>query len=170
MSDDVRDAYDAMAPLYASLFLSDLDGDTNAVDWLARFATLAARREGIVADLGCGPGHAINHLSELGLAAIGFDLSPGQIAEARNAFPHLTFQVGDLTALDLADSSVGGIVSRYSVIHLHPTRLGDVFEQWMRVLEPAAPVLVSFFGSTSAETMAFPSITRSQRPTPCSRR
>ena len=41
-------------------------------------------------------------------------------------------------------------MSRYSIIHLHPSRLGDVFGEWVRVLEPRAPVLVSFFGSTSA--------------------
>lgn len=145
-----------MASRYASLFLGDLEGDTNALDWLAAFAELAAPRDGIVADLGCGPGHVVNHLSELGLTVIGYDLSPGQIVEARKAFPDLDFQVGDLTALDLGDSTLGGIVSRYSIIHLPPTRLGDVFEEWLRVLEPAAPVLVSFFGSASADAHGRP--------------
>jgi hypothetical protein len=61
------------------------------------------------------------------------------------------FRVGDLTALDNADSSVGGIVSRYSLIHMLPSRLGNVFEEWMRVLEPGAPVLLSFFAACSAD-------------------
>lgn len=145
-----------MAPLYASLFLGDLNGDTNARDWLAAFAELAARQDGIVADLGCGPGHVVHHLSERGLPVVGYDLSPGQIAQARNAFPDLQFHVGDLTALDNADSSLGGIVSRYSLIHMLPSRLSAVFGEWMRVLEPGAPVLVSFFGSTSAEAHGTP--------------
>lgn len=156
VDDAVRAAYDALAPLYASLFLRDLDGDTDALAWLADFANLAAHRTGSVADLGCGPGHVVDHLAGLGLSVIGLDLSPGQIAEARKAFPLSTFQVGDLTALALADSSLGGIVSRYSLIHLPPDRLGAVFEEWLRVLEPAAPVLVSFFGSTSAEAHGTP--------------
>ena len=156
MTDAVRDSYDGMAKLYAELFLGDLDQDRNSRDWLAAFAELAAPRRGPVADLGCGPGHVTNHLSELGLTVVGYDLSPGQIAEARTAFPDAEFHVGDLTALDVADSSVGGIVSRHSLIHLLPSRLGEVFEEWMRVLEPGAPVFVSFFGSLTGDAHGTP--------------
>ncbi len=100
--------------------------------------------------LDAGPATFVNHLSELGLTAVGYDISPNQIAEARNTFPDSQFHVGDLAALDNPDSSLGGIVARYSLIHMAPSRLGDVFEEWMRVLEPGAPVLVSFFASSSA--------------------
>lgn len=150
MSDEVRHAYDAVAELYASLNIDALDRDTNARDWLAAFAGLAAQRSGIVADLGCGPGHIVDHLCGLGLRVVGYDLSAGQIAQARLTFPGSEFHVGDLTALEMADSSLGGIVSRYSIIHLRPGDLGHVFEEWWRVLEPGAPVLVSFFGSRAA--------------------
>lgn len=150
MTGEVRDAYDAMAGLYAELFCEELDRDTNGTNWLAAFAQLATTSSNPVADLGCGPGHVTNHLSGLGLEVVGSDLSPGQIAEARKAFPRLPFRVGDLAALDVADASLGGIVARYSLIHLHPSRLDDVFEEWMRALQPKAPVLVSFFGSTTA--------------------
>lgn len=148
----VQDAYDAVAEQYAALFLGDLDRDTNAQQWLTRFAELAARSTGPIADLGCGPGHVVDHLAGLGLTAVGFDISPGQIAEARNAFPASQFHVGDQAALDSADASVGGIVSRYSLIHLLPDRLTGIFDEWMRVLESGAPVLVSFFGATTADT------------------
>lgn len=150
MSVEVRDSYDAVAELYASLNLDALDGDANARYWLATFAEQAASRPGAVADLGCGPGHVVDHLSDLGLTVIGYDLSPGQIAMARRAFPDSEFRVGDLGALDVTDSSIGGIVSRYSIIHTAPSLLGAVFDEWMRVLEPEAPLLVSFFGSLSA--------------------
>lgn len=156
MTDEVRESYDAMAELYTSLNLRALDGDANARDWFAAFAKLATTQSGPVADLGCGPGHVVDHLAELGLTVIGYDLSPGQIAEAQRAFPDSQFHVGDLAALDNADSSLGGIVSRYSLIHMAPSRLGGVFGEWMRVLEPGAPVVVSFFGSSSAETHGTP--------------
>ena len=42
MTDEVRDSYDAMAKLYAELFLGDLDQDRNSRDCLAVFAELAA--------------------------------------------------------------------------------------------------------------------------------
>ncbi len=151
MADEVRDSYDAMSKLYAELFLNGLDGDTNAREWLAKFATGAATQSGPVADLGCGPGPVVHHLSELGLAAVGYDISPGQIKEARQAFPQSEFHVGDLGALDIADSSLGGIVSRYSLIHMVPSLISGVLEEWMRVLEPGAPVLVSFFGAVTED-------------------
>lgn len=156
MTDEVRDSYDAMAEQYASLVLGELDWDTNLRDWFAAFAEMAAPQKGVVADLGCGPGHITNHLTELGLTVVGYDLSPGQISQAQHAFPDSQFHVGDLTALEHADSSLGGIVSRHSLIHLLPSRLGEVFEEWMRVLEPGAPVGVSFFGSLSAEAHGTP--------------
>ena len=59
--------------------------------------------------------------------------------------------MGDFAPLDVTDSSVGGIVSRYSVIHIVPSLLSEVFAEWMRVLEPEAPDLVSFFCSLSAD-------------------
>ena len=156
MTDEVRDSYDAMAELYTKLALGEIDRRPLDRDWLATFAELAASRDGAVADLGCGSGHVVNHLSELGLTAIGYDLSPGLIVEARREFPDGQFHVGDLTALDMADSSLGGIVARYSLIHMLPSRLDSVFHEWMRVLEPGAPVLVSFFASPSAEAHGTP--------------
>lgn len=152
----IGDAYDANAELYASLFLNELDRDTQSKRWLATFAELAAQQNGPVADLGCGPGSVVNHLCGLGLTAIGFDLSPGQIAQARQAFPGLRFEVGDLAKLEFADSALGGIVARYSVIHEQPSDLDAIFTEWLRALEPGAPMLVSFFGSRSAAAHGMP--------------
>lgn len=156
MSDLVRDAYDANAELYASLFLNELDLDTQSTRWLADFAELAAECSGQVVDLGCGPGSVVNHLSRLGLTATGTDISPGQVMQAREAFPDLHFDVGDLAKLEYADSSLGGIVSRHSLIHIDPDALGDIFAEWFRAMEPGAPVFVSFFGSRSAEAHGTP--------------
>lgn len=156
MTELVREAYDANAEQYASLFLNELDRDTQSTKWLAEFTRLAAARRGRIADLGCGPGGTVHHLTSRGLAATGIDLSPAQIAQARRAFPDLHFEVGDLTTLPFEDASLGGIVSRYSLIHLHPSDLDDVFVEWFRALEPGAPVFVSFFGSTSADAHGTP--------------
>ncbi len=156
MTDEVRDSYDAMAELYTKLAIGEIGRRPIDRDWLTAFAELAASSDGAVADLGCGPGHVVNHLSELGLTAIGYDFSPGLIAAARREFPDAQFRVGDLAALDIADSSLGGVVARYSLIHMPPSRLGSVFDEWMRVLEPGAPVLVSFFAAPSAEAHGTP--------------
>ena len=156
MTGHVRDSYDAIAEKYAELFLGALDEDTQTKEQLAVFAERASLRDGPVLDVGCGPGDVTNHLAERGLIVSGQDLSPGQIAQARKAFPDRDFSVGDLTALDVADSSLGGIVAKYSVIHIEPALLGEVFREWLRALEPSAPVALSFFGSKSADAHGTP--------------
>lgn len=156
MSENVQDSYDALAELYASLFLDALDHDTNATAWLATFAELAAADAGSVADLGCGPGLVTDHLARLGLEVVGYDLSPGQIEQARHAFPDRRFHVGDLTDLAVPDATFAGIVSRYSIIHLPPEQHIDAFDEWRRVLRPGAPALVSFFGSLTRDAHGAP--------------
>ena len=151
MSDEVRASYDDAAELYASLFIGDLHGTPMAKHWLGEFAELAAGSGGRVADLGCGPGHVVEHLSGLGLDVVGYDLSPRMIEQARLAFPDADVRVGDFTALGLAAETFSGIVSRYSLIHLLPTQLQEVFVEWRRLLVPDAPLLVSFFGARSVE-------------------
>jgi SAM-dependent methyltransferase len=156
MTDDVRDSYDLMAERYTEAALGDIDRDIPDRAWLAEFAQLAALCAGPVADLGCGPGYVTNHLSELGLTALGYDLSPALIFEAQRAFPELKFEVADLTALDIASSSLAGIVARYSLIHMPPIELASAFAEFARLLNPGAPVLVSFFAANSAQRHGSP--------------
>jgi ubiquinone/menaquinone biosynthesis C-methylase UbiE len=156
MTDAVRDSYDVRAKEYAHLFLDHLDRVSHDREWLGAFARLASPGAGVVADVGCGPGYIVNHLAELGVKAIGYDISPAMIDEARRAFPGSEFHVGDLTSLDIADSSLAGIVARYSLTHMAPAQLTDAFGEWFRVLKPRAPVLVSFFASNSSVTHGLP--------------
>lgn len=156
LSSQVRDAYDDNAELYASLFSHDLDNDHQTTRLLAQFAELARHLGSPVIDVGCGPGSVVHHLSGLGLEASGLDISAGQIAQARLAFPGLRFEVGDLARLDLPDCSLGGIVSRYSIIHAVPGSLPAVFGEWHRALESLAPLFISFFGSRSSEAHGTP--------------
>lgn len=154
--DVVRDSYDAKAEVYTDFALGDLDRVRGDRDWLASFAELARPLGGQVADLGCGPGHIVNHLTTLGLEAFGCDFSPAMIAEAQRIFPDLDFQIGNLRDLDVDGSCLAGIVSRYSLIHISPEELGRIFSEWFRVLVPQAPLLISFFASPSAETHGKP--------------
>ena len=150
MTSSVGEAYDAIAEQYAALFIHELDEDVQSQRWLCEFATIAREQAGPVADLGCGPGSSVRHLHDLGVDAFGVDLSPGQLAQARRAYPGLPLMVSDLTNLGHADSALGGIVARHSIIHLDPAALGGVFAEWRRVLAPGAPLFLSFFGSRTA--------------------
>ena len=150
VTSSVGEAYDAIAEQYAALFLHELDEDVQSQRWLREFAAIAREQAGPVADLGCGPGSSVRHLHDLGVNAFGADLSPGQLAQARQAHPGLPLIAGDLTNLGHADSALGGIVARHSIIHLNPSDLGRVFAEWRRVLAPGAPLFLSFFGSRTA--------------------
>ncbi|WP_084590043.1 class I SAM-dependent methyltransferase [Lentzea albidocapillata] len=119
---------------------------------LAAFAELA---DGPVADLGCGPGHLTAHLHSLGLDAFGLDLSPAMIALAREAHPELRFDQGSMTALDLADGVLGGILAFYSVIHMPPDELPAVFAEFFRVLAPGGHLLLGFYAGDDPEPQEF---------------
>lgn len=155
MADDVGDSYDSMAELYATLD-HRIDRIPSDREWFDKFVQVAATGEGTIADFGCGPGHVVNELSELGLAAVGYDISPGQVAQANLAFPDLEFHVGNIAAPDIDVSAFGGIVSRYSIIHMLPERLAGTFTEWFGLLESGAPLLVSFFAAPSAEAHGSP--------------
>ncbi|MEV7401548.1 class I SAM-dependent methyltransferase [Streptomyces sp. NPDC091267] len=150
------DAYDAVAVLYSDLFRDSLDSLPLDRAVLAAFAELArATDAGPVAELGCGPGHLTAHLRGLGLDVHGVDLSPVMIGLAREAYPDLRFEAGSMTALDLADGTLGGIVSWYSVIHVPPRELPPYFSEFRRVLRPGAAFLLGFFEAEDGPVAAF---------------
>jgi SAM-dependent methyltransferase len=140
-----RVAYDTVAADYADLLRTELARKPIDRALLGVFAELV-RADGNepVADLGCGPGRVTAHLHALGLAAFGIDLSPAMVSVARRDHPALRFDEGSMTALDLADAALGGIVAWYSIIHTPPDRLPAVFAEFHRVLKPGGHLLLAF--------------------------
>ena len=140
-----RAFYDAVAADYAERFRDELAGKPLDRAFLAGFAELVqAAGAGPVADLGSGPGRVTAHLQALGLTVFGVDLSPQMVALARRAHPGLRFDEGSMTALDLPDGALGGIVAWYSIIHIPQGRLPEVFAEFNRVLAPGGYVLLAF--------------------------
>jgi ubiquinone/menaquinone biosynthesis C-methylase UbiE len=74
----------------------------------------------------------------------GVDLSPGMVAQARSAHPGLQFDVGSMTALDLPDGALAGVVAWYSIVNIPTGRLPEVFAEFARVLGPGGQVLLAF--------------------------
>ncbi|SCL69680.1 class I SAM-dependent methyltransferase [Micromonospora chersina] len=143
---ETRGAYDTVAVDYAALVparLSELPLDRAL---LGAFAERARAAGGPVADLGCGPGHVTAHLSNLGVDAFGVDLSPRMVALARQAYPELRFEVGSMTALDLPDGRLGGVLSWWSIVHTPRELLPRVFAEFHRVLAPGGHALLGFHG------------------------
>ncbi|MFD4194889.1 class I SAM-dependent DNA methyltransferase [Amycolatopsis thermoflava] len=107
---DTRAAYDAIAGEFAEWIRDELAVKPLDRAVLAAFAELA---DGPVADVGCGSGRITAHLRGLGVDAFGIDLSPEMVAVARRTHPGVRFEVGSMTALDLPDGSLGGLVAWY---------------------------------------------------------
>lgn len=140
-----REAYDAAAATYAQLFRDSLRDCPLDRAMLGAFAeAVRASGDGRVADLGCGPGHITAHLEELGLVACGVDASPAMIELARQAYPGLRFDVGSMAALDIADGVLGGVLSRWSIIHTPPRELPAILAEFHRVLAPGGHLLIGF--------------------------
>ena len=142
---DTRSSYDTDASGYAEKVRGLLEGSPYLRASLALFAELVRDAGGgPVADVGCGPGYVTRHLHDLGVDAFGIDLSPEMVAIARRDHPDLRFEVGTMTALDLAEDSVAGVLAFWSVIHVPDHAVPGVFGQFRRVLRPRGPLLVGF--------------------------
>ncbi|MCZ1008613.1 class I SAM-dependent methyltransferase [Streptomyces lydicus] len=146
-----REAYDAAASTYAQLFRDTLRDSPLDRAMLGAFVeAVRASGDGQVADLGCGPGHVTAYLDELGPVVFGVDTSAAMIELARQAYPGLRFDVGSMAALDIADGALGGVLSRWSIIHTPPQELPAVLAEFHRVLAPGGHLLLGFWASEDA--------------------
>jgi SAM-dependent methyltransferase len=143
--DATRRGYDATAREYADAFHHHLDDKPFERSMLAAFAGyVQATGNQRVADVGCGTGATTAILHGLGIDAVGSDLSPGMIEQARALNPDLRFSVGSMTDVDSADASVGGVCAWYSTIHVPDEALAGVFAEFRRVLVPGGVALLAF--------------------------
>ncbi len=140
---DVRESYDSAAISYADHLTTELAGKPLDRHLLNRFAE-ETRGRGLVADLGCGPGHVARYLKELGVTMVGIDLSPRMIRVAADLNPGIDFRVGDMKRLDLPDASLGGVVAFYSIVHFDSSELGPILQEIRRVLVPGGLALLAF--------------------------
>ncbi|MFH8990097.1 class I SAM-dependent methyltransferase [Streptomyces sp. NPDC017940] len=150
--DEARTSYDTVALDYADRLRHLLDEAPQERAALERFAgRVRARGGGPVADVGCGAGRITAYLHEQGVDAFGVDLSPRMVDVARRDHPHLRFDVGSMTDLDLADTSMAGLVAWYSLIHVPDEDIAAVLTHFARVLRPGAPLLLAFHVGNAAQ-------------------
>jgi SAM-dependent methyltransferase len=138
---NVRASYDAVAADYADRVCDELDGkplDRKLLD------EVASRADGVICDLGCGPGHVANYLHLHGASVLGVDLAPGMVDEARRRFPALQFEAGDMRSLTYADGAFAAVVAMYSLIHFDAADLAGALSEIRRVLRPAGVLLAGF--------------------------
>jgi len=144
---DLRESYDSAAEAYAEHLGNELDGKPLDRHLLNRFAE-DTRNRGLIADLGCGPGHVSKYLSGQGVRAIGVDLSPKMIECATRFAPDVDFKVDDVRSLDFAEASLAGVVAFYLIVHFETHELVPVFREMRRVLAPGGVAFIAFHVGT----------------------
>jgi SAM-dependent methyltransferase len=154
--DETRAAYDGVVDLYASMFADRLETRPFARAMVDSFAQLV-RETGnrLTADVGCGPGHITALLCDLGLDAFGLDLSPAMIDHARRSHPALRFDEARMESLPIEDSTLGGVLAHYSMIHTPPGELPALLAEQARVLAPGGLLLVAFVATDTPEPVRY---------------
>lgn len=144
-------AYDARAAEYAEL-AGDVE-QMNAADrsLIARWRDATPGR---LLDAGCGPGLWTDFLDDENRDVIGLDISEELLAAARSRHPHLRLEQGSFYVLPVADTSLGGILAWYSLIHTPPAELPAVLEEFARAVAPGGSLLIGFFDGPPRQPFA----------------
>lgn len=141
--ENLRASYDQVAADYVTHIYHELEGKPLDREILNRFAE-RLRDNGVVCDMGCGPGQIARYLADQGLDMIGVDLSPGMVAQATALNPDIPFRTGNMLALDEPDGAWAGIVAFYAIIHIPREKVTVALTELRRVLRPAGWLLLSF--------------------------
>ena len=99
--------------------------------------------DGLVIDLGCGPGR---YLGQIAAPVIGLDVSASMLDLARGEGHPLAR--ADLEALPFCDNAFTGAFARHSYLHLSQARAGAALAELRRVLRPGGHVLLSLIEGT----------------------
>ena len=135
----IRSNYDALADAYAREISGELDHRPLERKLLQEFA---AACDGLICDLGCGPGHVTEYLSRFNANVIGLDLSSGILKEARARHSEIIFLQGNMLDLPFAAGTLAGIIAFYSIIHFDNNQVTRAFAEMSRVLKPGGLVLL----------------------------
>jgi trans-aconitate methyltransferase len=96
-----------------------------------------------ILDLGCGTGHLTAQIAAAGALTLGIDASPAMVAQARQNFPKLTFQLVD--AADFQSDSIFDAVFSNAALHwmLDPQRVATAIA---RALKPGGRFVAELGG------------------------
>jgi SAM-dependent methyltransferase len=142
---EIEASYDRVAEHYADEYFGELEKKPFDRALLDGFAETMHSR-GQVCEIGCGPGQIARYLYDRGVNIFGIDLSQEMVAQARRLNPDISFDRGDMRALDLPNASLAGIVSFYTIIHLKREEVVPALKEMRRALKQGGKLLLSFHG------------------------
>jgi ubiquinone/menaquinone biosynthesis C-methylase UbiE len=124
----------------------------SAARWLleiqtAALAALSLNPQDVLLDLGCGTGAAVRAAAPAVRRAVGLDLSPGMLSQARarataEGVDNVEFREGDVSgSLPFEDHTFSAIVCTTAFHHFPRPR--DTIEEMARVLAPSGRVVIA---------------------------
>jgi ubiquinone/menaquinone biosynthesis C-methylase UbiE len=108
------------------------------------------RRGSQVLEIGSGPGHVAQALTEAGAVVTGVDFSAQMIAVAQYHSPQITFREANAEQLPFEVGTFNAVVSNFVVHHL--ARPTVVFQEVCRVLKPGGCFAFVVFGAPEAQS------------------
>ena len=144
----IRGSYDIVAEKYSLELADDMIARPLERGMLLAFAELVAPLgDGMVGDVGCGPGHIMKHLATLGVRTVGFDISAAMIEQGRKKFPAGDFRVGSMMELPIPSGTWLGAIALYSTLHAAADDRARVYRELARVVRTGGYVLHGFYVS-----------------------
>jgi SAM-dependent methyltransferase len=135
----IRANYDALANAYAREVSDELDHRPLEQRLLQKFAKQC---DGLICDLGCGPGHVARYVSDFNTRVLGLDLSGGILREAKARHPEIIFLAGNMLELPFGTGKLAGIIAFYSIIHFDEQQVSLALEEMNRALQPGGHLLL----------------------------
>ncbi|NJK51300.1 methyltransferase domain-containing protein [Candidatus Gracilibacteria bacterium] len=96
-----------------------------------------------ILDLGCGTGHLTDRIAKMGATAIGIDNSPAMIAQAKQNYPDVQFEIADGTNFTFSESF--DAVFSNAVLHWIKPPEAVINCIW-KVLKPGGRFIAEFGG------------------------
>jgi SAM-dependent methyltransferase len=96
-----------------------------------------------ILDLGCGCGVPVARRLASRYAVTGVDISPVQIARARELVPSADFMCADMATIDFPDESFAGIACLFALIHLPLVEQPGLLHSVRRWLQPGGTFMAT---------------------------
>ncbi|MFA5172937.1 MAG: class I SAM-dependent methyltransferase [Candidatus Paceibacterota bacterium] len=133
-----KKTYNELAKEYESRAESLFDVTRNAMDNFSFFI----KSKGLILDVGCGVGVAMNILAKKGFKLIGLDLSQKMIDFAKKRNPGIKIIKGDFLKTEF-DEKFDAILT-FAFIHLFPkSEVPKIFDKIKSILKPGGVALIS---------------------------
>lgn len=141
ITEKTRKSFNLVAEKYFKHFKDEMKRKEYDRAFLDRFASNFDSRS-IICDMGCGPGHITRYLFDKGLNVFGIDVSEKCVEIARRENRGIKFQTMNMAKLDIAEESMDGIISFYSIIHTPRKFVNILFREFNKVLKKHGKILV----------------------------